>query len=345
MRLVKARADVRAPRFALVVISAALVVSGCGIFGTSASGPGNSGSVTVGIVPGIDTTPLRVGIQDGLFRDQGLNVVVKSYSSLQPEFQALKSGSVDIAAGDYADFLYEAATGNASLHLLADGYDAAPSVMEVLALPGSGITTPQQLVHKVVATPEPQLIPSASGSYASDFVPFSMETLATESVLVSDGVTPTRVTWKPTPAQDMIRELRSGRVSAILATEPYIIEAESKLGAVEVMDSCSGLTANLPLSGYFSLGSYAGTHGSQLQRFQTALASAQADAANRGPLQAMLPRFTGMSTQDAALATLGSFPTSLITPQVQRVADLMYVSGVISNPLRVSSLASKLTTG
>ena len=108
----------------------------------------------------------------------------------------------------------------------------------------------------MVATPEPQLIPSLNGSYTTDTVPYSLETLATESVLGSDGVTPTGVTWKPTPMQDMIRELRSGQVSAILATEPYIIQAESQLGAVEVMDSCSGITANLPLSGYFSLAAF-----------------------------------------------------------------------------------------
>src|SRR5262249_37741132 len=143
-----------------------------------------------------------------------------------------------------------------------------------------------------------------------------------------------------TPVQEMIKELRSGQVSAILATEPYVIAAESQLGAVEVVDSVSGPSASLPLSGYFSLAAYADTHHSQLQQFQAALGSAQADAATAGPLQAMLPHFTGMNPQDAALETLGLFPTSLSVGQVQRVADLMYVSGVIGSPLSVSKLAS-----
>jgi NitT/TauT family transport system substrate-binding protein len=335
MRLGNAWARVGATRLAPVVIAAVLAVSGC-----SALSSAGTGQLTVGIVPGIDNSPLSVGIQDGLFRDHGLNVVVKTYPSLRPEFQALRSGSVDIAVGDYADFFYKDATRKAALRLIADGYDAAPDTMEVLSLPSSGITTPQQLEGKVVAAPEPQLIPSFNGPYTSDVVPYSMETLATESVLVSDGITPTNVTWKPTRMQDMIGELRSGRVSAILATEPYIFEAESQLGAVEVMDSCSGLTANLPLSGYFSLAAFADAHRTQLQQFRAALAAAQANAANRRPLQAMLPHFTGMNTQDAALVTLGSFPTSLSVGQTQRVADLMYSTGVISKPLRVSSLAS-----
>ena len=336
MRLVRASAT--ASRLALLAMSAALAVSGCS---TSAPGLGDSGGgkLIVGIVPGIDTSPLQVGIQEALFRNHGLNVVVKAYSSLQLEFRALKAGSVNVAAGDYADFLYEEAAGKESLHLVADGYDAAPGVMEVLTLPSSRITTPQGLAHQVVATPEPQLIPPDNGPYSSNIVPYSMETLATESVLNSDGVAPTSVTWRPVPVQDMIRELSNGQVGAILATEPYVIAAESQLGAVEIMDSCSGPTASLPLSGYFSLATYADAHRAQLQQFRTVLESAQAGATT-GSLQAMLPRLTGMSTHNAALATLGSFPTSLIVDQIQRVADLMYHSGVISSPLSVSRLTA-----
>lgn len=312
-------------------LAAALLIAGC----TSAAGSTAAGgaSITVAVIPGTDTAPVMIGVQEGLFRDHGLNVVLKTYHSLRPEFEALKNGSVDIAAGDYADFFYQDAAGNASLHLVADGYDATSNVMEVLSLPGSRITTPQDLVHKVVATPEPQLVPSSAS------VPYSLETLATQSVLNSEGVTPTDVTWKPMPEQDMIGELRSGQVSAILATEPYIIQAESQLGAVEVMDSCSGQTAGLPLSGYFSLTAYAAAHRTQVKQFRTVLGLAQANAAAGGSLQAMLPHLTGMSTQDAALVTIGSFPTSLSVGQIQRVADLMYDSGMISTPLSVSKLA------
>lgn len=321
-----------ARRISLGFLAVTLLAAGC----TSASGStaDGGGSVTVAVIPGTDTAPVMIAAKEGTFRNHGLNVVVKTYNSLQREVQALKSGRVDIAAGDYADFFYEDAVGKASLHLVADGYDATSNLMEVLSLPGSGITSPQDLAHKVVATPEPQLIPSGNS------VPYSMETLATESVLNSDGVTPTDVTWKPVPEQNMIRALRSGQVSAILATEPYITEAESDLGAVEVMDSCSGPTAGLPLSGYFSLAAYAGAHRTQVQQFRAALASAQANSSSGGSVQAMLPHLTGMSSQDAGLITVGSYPTSLSVGQVQRVADLMLDSGMISASLNVSKLAS-----
>ncbi len=339
MRPARAGAGVSASRLMIGIASLALVVSACQAAGTPASG---GTSITVGVVPGADNAPLRVAVSDGLFRKHGLNVTIKTYSSLRPEVRALTSGHVDIAAGDYADFFYEQASGLASLHLIADGYDATPGLMEVLTLPGSDITTPGDLTGKTVATPEAQLIPPSPGtsSYTTDNVPYNIETLATEAVLQSDGVSPSSVTWKPTPTQDMIAELRSGRVSAILVTEPYILQAQSQLGAVELLDSCSGETASLPLSGYFSLASYDRRQASAVARFQAALSTAQADSAMRRPVQAVLPSFTGISAQDAALITLGSYPTFLNVGQVQRVAALMYDSSMISNPLNVSSLVS-----
>jgi NitT/TauT family transport system substrate-binding protein len=337
MRLAWAGVRVPALRIAPVVMSAAVLASGCHVLGIGASGAASgSGPITVAVVPGIDNAPLRVAAQDGLFQQRGLNVTVKDYQSLGAEFQALTSGQAQIAVGDYSSFIYEQAIGRASLRLIADGYDAASNSVAILTLPGSGITTPQQLqgLPGLVATAPAQMIPYSAA------VPYNIQTLAAEEVLQNDGVSPSSVNWTQMQAQQMIGALRSGRVKAILATEPYILEAEEQLGAVEVVDASSGVTSGLPMSGYFSLASYARANPSAVQAFQQALAQAQSDCARRGPVQAVLPDLTGMSTRDATLVTLGTYPTSLNVGQVQRVAALMYDSGMISNPVSVNVLTS-----
>ena len=332
MRLTWAGARASALRIAPALLAAALV-AGCYFPGAGASG---SGTVTVAAVPGIDDAPLLVAVQDGLFRKRGLDVAVRDYQSVGAELQALASGQAQVAAGDYTGFFYAQAVGRASLRLIADGYDAAPGSVAILALPGSGITTPQQLEGQPggVATPAAQLAPYSAT------VPYNIQTLAAQEVLQNDGVSPSSVNWTQMQPQDMIGALRSGRVKAILAGEPYILEAEEQLGAVEVVDASSGVTSGLPLSGYFSLASYAKANPSAVQAFLEALAQVQVDCAQRGPVQAVLPQFAGVSTGDAALVTLGTYPTSLNTGQVQRVADLMYDSGMITNPVTVSALAS-----
>jgi NitT/TauT family transport system substrate-binding protein len=324
-------------RLAPAVLAVVVLASGCHVLGLGASGPAaGSGPITVAVVAGIDNAPLRVGVQDGLFRKDGLNVTVKDYPSLGAEFQALASGRAQIAGGDYTDFLYEQAADRASLRFIADGYDAASDSVAILTLPGSGITTPEQLQGQSggVATPPAEVVPYSAA------VPYNIATLAAEEVLQNDGVSPSSVNWTQMPPQDMIGALHSGAVKAILVTEPYILEAEEQLGAVEVLDASSGVTSGLPLSGYFSLASYARANPSAVQAFQAALDQAQSDCAQRGPVQAVLPNLTGMSNGEAALITLGTYPASLNAGQVQRVAGLMYDSGMISNPVSVSALAA-----
>jgi NitT/TauT family transport system substrate-binding protein len=340
MRLAWAGACIKQSRIssvALSVLSVTVLAAGCQALGSGGSG-GSSGAITVAVVPGIDNAPLRVAVQDGLFSQAGLDVTIQDYSSLSSEVQALTSGKVQIAEGDYTDFFYEQAAGRASLRLIADAYDATTNSVAILTLPNSGITSPLQLQGEAadVATP-----PAPSPIFqASTSVPYNIQTLAAEEVLQNDGVSPSSVNWTPMQSQNMLFALRSGRVKAILATEPYILEAEEQLGAVEVVDASSGVTSGLPLSGYFSLASYAHANPSAVQAFQGALEQAQADCAQRGPVQAALAHVAGMTTGDAALVTLGTYPTSLNVGQVQRVAELMYDSGMISNPLNVNALVT-----
>jgi NitT/TauT family transport system substrate-binding protein len=337
MPLVRARASTAASRFALV-FAAAVLLSSCHALGTGGSGSAGSGtgSITVAVVGGIDNAPLLAAAGNGLFRDHGLNVTIKDESSVGQVIQALASGHADIAAGDYPDFLYDQAKGAVKLRLIADGYDAVSNSIAILTLPDSGVRTPQDLQNATVATPPQQVIPY----HPLDPVPYNLETLAAEEVLQNDGVSPTSVNWKPMPAGNLIGALRSRHVKAILVTEPQIFEAETQLGAVEVVDSSSGVTAGLPLSGYFSLSSFASANPSTVQAFQAALSQAQAESGSRGPVQEMLPQITGMQSQVAALITLGTYPTVLSVGQVQRVAQLMYDSGTINDPLSVNGLVS-----
>jgi NitT/TauT family transport system substrate-binding protein len=321
----------RRPGITLAGLALALLAAGCSAGGAS-NASGGGAHITVAIVPGLDTAPLEVAVKHGMFSDHGLDVTVHPYSSVNAAYEALKSGKADIAAGDYTAFLYHVAANRAKLKLVADGYDATTGSMELMILPSASkqINSAQKLIGKFIATPKPEGAPFAHNA------PYNVETLATESVLQADGLSPSSVRWKPMAESRMIQALRSHQVSAILVTEPFITEAEMQLGAVELLDSDSGVTANLPLSGYFSTASFADRDPDALRAFQQALNEAQADSAQRGTLQAMLS--SDMSQANASLVTVGQYPTFLSVGQVQRVADLMYDSGMIFNRISIRSL-------
>jgi NitT/TauT family transport system substrate-binding protein len=320
------------------VTAAVMGLAGCHMPGTSAAAgqPPAGSPVTVASVPGVGDAPLYIARQEGLFRQAGVTVTIRSYPSAAAELAALRSGQADVAAGDYADFFYaQEQDARAPMVVVADGYDAGPNVMDVLVMPGSRITTAQDLAGKTIGTAPAQLIPQRR---PPGWAPYSLDTVAAATVLTDDGVLPTAVRWQPMPASDLIGALRSGSVQAILATEPEIFQAESQLGAQSVLDACSAETVNLPLDGYFAPASFAEKHRSALVAFRSALVQAQADAAEPAPLYAALTHHIGMSRETASLISVGTYPTTLKVDGLQRVADLMSFLGTLHSPLNVAGM-------
>jgi NitT/TauT family transport system substrate-binding protein len=128
-------------------------------------------------------------------------------------------------------------------------------------------------------------------------------------------------------------------VNAILATEPTIFEAESQLGAVPVLDSCTGATSNLPLDGYFSSRTFATAHHAKLAAFREVLLRAQALANNQSaPVRNTLEGSEGMSVQDASLLTIGQYPTTVSVNDLQRVISLMFSFNAIPSQPSVKAM-------
>jgi NitT/TauT family transport system substrate-binding protein len=322
-------------RIAVGCAVAALLLTGCSAFGgSSASGTAPAGStITVAAVPGVGDAPLYVAWQQGLFRQHGLTVHVRSYSTMAQVMAALHSGQANVAVGDYADFFYEQQHDvSAPMVVVADGYDAAPNIMDVLVRPDSTITTPQGLKDARIGTAAPQVMPDNVGA------PYSIETVAASSALDNDGVQPSLVHWVPMQAKNLVAALRNRQVDAILVTEPQIFAAESQIGARTILDACSGETVNLPLDGYFAPKSFAQKNAAAVQAFRSVMTRAQADAVQPAPLQAALRHYAGMNRETASLITVGQYPTALKVTSLQRVADLMSFYGALTHRLAVSHM-------
>jgi NitT/TauT family transport system substrate-binding protein len=310
------------------------LLAGCHIPGTSseAAGPTLS-TITVAAQPGVADAPLYLAQRTGLFRQAGLTVNIQNYDSVRGEISALTDGGAQFAVGDYFDFFYaQDRPSHPGFVVVADGYDAAPSVMEVLTAPSSHLTTPQQLVGKTIGTPEPSV------TRFSPTTPYSEETLATQSALTNAGVPVNQVHWKPLPAGQLVNALKHNQVQAIVATEPTIYQAETGIGASPVLDSCSGQTDSLPLDGYFTLGSFAHKYRSTVLAFRSALLKAQAAAGQTKSVQTVLARSEHLGPQQASLLTLGTYPTELKSSNLQRVASLMSSLNVLTNPLDVARM-------
>ena len=306
-------------RALLAAASGLAVLGAAGCSGAGGAGGTVGSTITIAAVPGVENAPIYLAKKEGLFAAAGLkNVVIKTYPNETAELLALQNAQADIAASDYGNIFYQQSVSH-NLRILGDGYDAGSGVLEILTLPNSSIKSPLNLANQQVGLPSDSVLP---GSHSSG--PISLDAAAATQVLqIYLGNNVESVHWVPMPQAQEVSELESGKLKAILVGEPYIYEAESRAGAVVVLDACSGSTSNLPLAGYVAMNAWVKDNPAAAADFQQALAKAQGDAAMTGQVQQLLPSTTGMSVQDADLLSLGTYPTSTSVVSLQRVVRLL----------------------
>jgi NitT/TauT family transport system substrate-binding protein len=321
----------------LASLSIALTITGCNPFSSATAASGEP-LVKVGVVPGIDNATLYLAKKDGFFARAGINVQIVRFSKVPSELQALTSGSVNVAAGDYGDLFAEKKQSNlqqSAFKIIADGYDAAAGVVQIMTMPSSQVTSAGDLSNRIVGAPNTNLVATPLQG-----APNSLLIASATSVLQSDGVNMSGVTWRTMSQAQEIAQLVHGQIAAALLTQPYVYEAEQR-GAYELVDACSGATAGIPLAGYFTSTSWSADHAGEVTAFRTGLAKADAQASMPGPVQAVLPVYAKLSKQEAALVTTGVYPLSTVTASIQRTADLMTSVGMIRKQLNVASMIAR----
>ncbi len=330
------RAPVRRLRLAaavLAVLGATGPLAGCGPF--SPAGAASLPVVKVGVVPGVDNATLFLAKKLGYFTRAGINVKIGDFTSVATELHMLSTGQVNVAAGDYGDlFARQPVLQKNAFKILADGYDAAPGVAEIMTMPNSPVQTPADLANVTIGAPNTDVVSAPAQA------PDSLLIASATSVLIGDKVNSSLVNWKNLPQTQEISELVHGQLKAILVTEPFVYEAQ-QAGAVELLDVCSGATAGIPLSGYFTSASWARNNPRAAAAFRSGLAKADADASMPGPVQSVLPEYAHYTKQEAALITTGVYPLSTVTASIQRTANTMTYVGMIPGQLDVSRMIAK----
>jgi len=318
---------------ALGVLSVAALTVACGSSGSGSTGgstggpasaTGNSAatSIVVGSLPVVDTAGLQVALQEGFFKQAGLNVTVKSVTQSTAAIPDLLHGSIQvIGGGNYVSFFEAQANGTFPVEILAPAVDCTADTFGVVAMPSSGISKPADLAGKTIAVNLTQ----------------NIQTLATNSVLAAAGVTASSVHYVQIPFPDMAAALQANRVDAISAVQPFLSAALAAGGKL-VTSTCTGSMAAFPLSGYMTTKTWAQQHAAAARAFQQALEKGNAYAdAHPSVVRSLLPNYTSISAKAAASLPLPSYPTTLTAAPMQRVATLMRGGG-LANPSDVAAM-------
>jgi ABC-type nitrate/sulfonate/bicarbonate transport system substrate-binding protein len=305
-----------------LVLVVLLALTGCGLFGgqdEAAPPPPERDTLRVGVGNPIATAPLRMAVAEGRFAEAGTTVELVEQTSQNTALAQLAAGELDVVfATDVA--LFQAAAADVPVQLQGEAYTAGARSMALLTLPGSGYTDPTDRSSPDIA------VDTADGLGA----------LTTRSVLATAGLDPDAVRFTEAPQEAMPQALRDGLVDAAWMVEPYITMAATELGAVVLADCARGATQDFPMYAYASGRRFAEANPRTMEVFRTVLGQAQ----QRDPaaIRRALPDLTELDATTAALVSIGTYPVSLNSIRLQRVADLMHSSGMLTRRLDVQAL-------
>ncbi|MBN9178669.1 MAG: ABC transporter substrate-binding protein [Microbacterium sp.] len=324
--------------FALAAAAAAgLFLSACSSDSGSAGGPSGSGATTlkVATIGLLSDGALQLGIQQGFFSDEGLEIETSVVANPAAGLAAAQSGQVDLAYAPSIPVL-NALSQSVPLKIVqaadgyADGYadgdaDAADADKKddsaLYASATSGITSVEQLAGKTIAVPARKA-----------------QLEVTISAALSDaGVDPASINWVVLDFTSAAAALKAGQVDAAGLVTPFTDQAAAD-GATHVVSPGIHFFREGAVGLWVAGASTVEGKSSAIAGFQRAIAKANAFA-NEHPDDAVQAGIDyTKSTLTVADATVPYWPTSVRVEDIQRVNDKLVALGFLGAPVALDGV-------
>jgi NitT/TauT family transport system substrate-binding protein len=213
------------------------------------------------------------------------------------------------------------------------------TVAVVPAISAAGLYIAAQRGYFTAAGLHVKIVPIASGVNALA----GLAVLVTNIMLQSHGVPVSSVHYTVMGFPDMGAALASHKVDAAFIAEPSLSAAVDTDGAQSLFDVDQGPTHNIPISGYVTTAAWAAKYPRTAAAFVQALERGQQVAASdRAAVgQALIPALH-ISKTTAAVMALGSFPLSVNSVALARVADLMQENGLLAKTVNTKTVVREL---
>jgi NitT/TauT family transport system substrate-binding protein len=292
--------------------------SSTGTTTTSGSAPELT-NVKVGILSASDDASLIIGIKDGFFKKQGLNVSYTIMPATNASTALLQSHTVQFAIMNYVGmFQQEKVFPGLNLRIVADNAQASPGLFDFMVAKNSKITSLADLKGKTLSVP-------SKGVFS--FPQLSLDILGKPYGINADSVTDVALPFSSAP-----EALASGKVNAAFTTEPFITIMEQSTGAKVLIDMLSGPLAGFPVSAWGTTEYYTKNDPKTVAAFARGMQeSLRTAAANPQAVRQVLPDYIkGMKASLASVIVLPTYNTSLSEARMTRVANAMESLGQLT---------------
>jgi len=325
----------------LITAVAAAAAAGLALAGCSAgaeAGPsaaadphGELESTTwkAGFIPAIHNTPLKYGLDQGLFADYGLTVEMESIASGPAAVTQLVSGELNSGFSNLFSIALAKLEG-IDLRIIMNGASAAPGFGLVEAMPDSGIEGPEDLVGKTVAVPAVR----------------NVGDIGISAILDDMGLDGDSVEYVEVPFGQMASALEQGTIDAAWMGQPFANAAKATLGTVTVLDYADGtLIEDFPENVYVIDARWAAQNPNTVAAFQCALAdSIEALLADDELRIAAMTDMTGLDRAVVEPIAGVSWSAEVSPERYQLASDLMMEMGISDEPVDFEALTIPVPT-
>lgn len=305
--------------------SAVLLVS------TSACGGGNEETedgltkVSVGAIPIVDVAPLHLGIDQGYFETQGLDVEVTNTSGGAQAVPGVVSGDFDFAFGNVTSLIV-AQNEDLPLEVVTNGVSSTGKDGEdfggIVVPEDSSITGPEQLEGKTVAVNNLENIG---------------DTTVRNSVREAGG-DPSDIKFMELPFPDMPAAVEKGEVDAAWIVEPFLTTAIEG-GATEIASNFVDAHEELTIAVYFTSQQVAQQDPELVDKFTTAMNHSLSYAdSNPEEVRRILGTYTDMDEALIEEIRLPAFPPEPNMESVETISGMMEDDGLIDSPADLETL-------
>jgi NitT/TauT family transport system substrate-binding protein len=318
-------------RAGIVALGMALLVAGCG---DSGGGSGGSGPATlkVGVLPIADVAPLYLGMKKGYFKQEKLTLKPQVMQGGAAVAAGVVSGSLDFGFSS-TEPLVVAKSKGLPVTIVTQGVQAAASIGEawegVMVAGDSPIRSAKDLAGKTIAVNQVQ----------------GMNELTIRAVLARQGIDASKIKFLEVGFPEMTAALKSGRVDAISAVEPFVSQAKAG-GARLLFSPFAGLQPKLTVATYFTKSDYIAKNAGVVKRFATAMNKSLSYAQSHpDEVRSVVLSYTKIPPAAAKSMKLPFWSPDLNRPSIELVAAETKKVGFAESAPSLDELIWKGATG